>query len=84
MTALVISSSPSVAESLGPAMFVLLMVPVLMVFAPQPIRRDKRTVAVLVALAAIVVGVPAYAVICNICTVCLGEWWFLFIECWFI
>ena len=82
--ALVMSAAPWMSNPFGPAMVLLLMVPVLIMFAPQPIRRDKRTVAVLVTLAAIVVGVPVYAVICNICSVCLGEWWFLFVECWFI
>ena len=84
MMALVISSSPNVATALGPAVFVLLMVPVLMVFAPQPIRRDKRTVAALVVLAGIAIGVPVYAVVCNVCALCKTDYWWLIAECWFL
>jgi formate hydrogenlyase subunit 4 len=65
-------------------MVVLLMIPALFLFAPQPIRKDKRTVAALVMLAAVVIGVPVYAVICNVCEICKADYWWLIPDCWFL
>jgi hypothetical protein len=72
--------------SLGPlwVSLVVLMLPILIVFAPQAVRRDKRTIATLLVAVAFVVGVPVYAVICNVCALCKTEWWFLYVECWFL
>jgi hypothetical protein len=72
--------------SLGPSWvsLVFLMLPILIVFAPQAVRRDKRTVAAVLASAVVLIGVPAYAVVCNICAVCKTEYWWLIPECWFL
>jgi hypothetical protein len=71
------------ASTFSPMFAVLFMIPVLLVFAPQPVRRDRRTIVGLgVALVAIV-GVPVYAAICNVCAVCQTDMWWLYAECWF-
>jgi hypothetical protein len=83
--ALVLASSPWASSPFGPALVVLLMIPALFLFAPQTIRKDKRTVAALVMLAAVVIGVPVYAVVCNICEVCKTcAWYYCPLECWFL
>jgi hypothetical protein len=83
MMALVVSSSSPIVSSLGFYLMVLTVVPIGLLMAPQPVRRDRRTIVGLgVALVAIV-GVPVYAAICNVCAVCQTDMWWLYAECWF-
>jgi hypothetical protein len=80
--AIVIGSSAVSTLSLYAVM--LTIVPLGLLLAPQPVRTDKRTIAAVIAAAAILIGAPAYAVVCNVCALCKTEWWFLYVECWFL
>ena len=59
------------------------MLPICLVWAPQAVRRDRRTIAAALVLAVLVLGIPVFAdepgiVIANPCV--LMPW---LIECWF-
>jgi hypothetical protein len=81
---LVLSSSSSVASTLSLYLWMVTIVPVGLLLAPQDVRRDKRTIVAVAIGALLLLGVPAYAVVCNVCTVCNGDYWWLFAECWFL
>jgi hypothetical protein len=81
--ALVISE-PSAFSALGPLAFMAMLLPIGLLLAPQPIRTDKRTIAGLLVSVLLIVGVPIYAAICNVCELCKGDYWWLILECWFI
>jgi hypothetical protein len=83
MLAMVVGPSP-VISSLSLYFVMLTVVPIGLLLAPQPVRRDKRTIVTLLLLAAVVIGVPVYAVVCNVCEVCKGDYWWLYMECWFL
>lgn len=80
MTAVVLISS-GVASSLS-FPWVFLMVPILFLFAPQAIKRDKRTLVVLALAVACVLGVPVFAdeweAVSGVCSYCP---WYLCLEC---
>lgn len=83
MSALVVGS-PLSSLSL-PALVLMVMVPIGLLWAPQPIRRDRRTIAALVGFTLVMVGGPVYAVICNICLICERcAWWWCPWECLFL
>lgn len=60
------------------------VVPIGLVFTPQAVRRDKRVIVGLILALGFVIGVPAYAVVCNICDICKGSYWWLIADCWFL
>lgn len=75
-----IAFSASAASSL-PFSLVIVMVPMLFLFAPQAIKRDKRTIAVLAVLLALVLAAPVAAewdAVSRVCEYC--PWW-LCLEC---
>jgi hypothetical protein len=76
MTALVLVSSG--AGSAISLYGVLLMIPVLLLLAPQPIRRDKRVIVGAALAIAAALGVPALAAASNVCSYCP---WYLCLEC---
>lgn len=84
MTAMTVLGSHSLGSAFSTVLTMATLVPLLLIVAPQPIRTDKRVIVGLIALAAVAIGVPVYAVVCNVCSVCNGDWWWLFAECWFI
>ena len=84
MTALVILGDPGPLVSFAQMFALAFIVPIGLLLAPQPIRRDRRTLALLVVTLALVIGGPVYAVVCNVCALCQTEWWWLYVECWFL
>jgi hypothetical protein len=83
MTALVLVSSG--AGSAISLYGVLLMIPVLLLLAPQPIRRDKRVIVGAALAIAAALGVPVLAAICNVCEICkVCDWWWCPLECWLL
>lgn len=85
MIAMVFASSPVVSGSLLNLMLIVTVVPIGLLLAPQPVRRDKRTLIALGVILLLLIGAPVYAVICNICEICnTCAWWWCPIECWFL
>jgi hypothetical protein len=77
MTMALVLTKTAGAAGLGPlAMF--FMVPVLIAFAPQPVRDDKRVKVLVILLVLLAIATPALAVPS---TICQYAWWA--IECWF-
>jgi hypothetical protein len=74
----IVMFSHSAWSALSFYLMLLTAVPMGLMFAPQPIRRDKRTIAVLLVVVAFLVGAPLFAFASNVCTY---AWWA--IECWF-
>ena len=68
-------SSLSLAVFLGGCLIVGL------IFAPQPIKRDKRVLVVLALFLLALIGQPVSAVTFR-ARICDGAYWFWFIECW--
>jgi hypothetical protein len=76
MTALVLVSSG--AGSAISLYGVLLMIPILLLWAPQSIRRDRRVIVGAAFAIGAALGFPVLAAVSDVCSYC--PWW-LCIEC---
>lgn len=77
MTAVVWLSS-STWSVLSLYLLLLTVVPIGLMWAPQPVKRDKRVIAVVIVVVALLLLVPPlFAFDSNVCTY---AWWA--IECW--
>jgi hypothetical protein len=77
--ALVVGPSPALS-SLSLLLLMVTVVPIGLMFAPQPIRRDKR-VLIGIGLLVVLFGLSSTASAAVIGT-CKYAWWA--IECWFV
>lgn len=76
MIALVVSASP-VVSSLSFYLTACTLLIVGIVFAPQPVKRDKRVIALVGVLIVLAIGVPVFAADTTICK--YAPW---ALECW--
>lgn len=78
MTAVLLYTGPGLS-SLAPFLVLLTIVPIGLLFAPQPLRRDKRIRVLALVLLLLTISAPAWAFPTKIC-----DWCPYCFECWFL
>ena len=75
----------TIPSALGQLLVLATVVPIGLLLAPQTVRKDKRTLVAMAVAIALVIGVPVYAVVCNVCEICkVCPWYLCPLECWFL